>query len=301
MINTILVIVGVLAIVSFAVYVIVKKYPEKDFSELEARVKLWWGMVAVFSLTIFVHPSISLISLMILSFFALREFFSLIQLEKKERRVFFWAYLSVPFQFYWIWTNWYGMFIIFIPVYIFLFLPIIRITNREAKGFLQAVSSTHWGLMLMVFGLSHMAYYGLMNVEYGSNLLLYLVLLTQMSDVIQYMVSKTIGKIRIIPKVNENITLEGVLASVLVTTVAAMLIAPYLTPLPIIFGFFSGLLISFGGIVGTMNLSFVKKDMLSDGVVEAVPQKESFLSRIDSLSYTAPLFLHFLRYFFEWI
>jgi phosphatidate cytidylyltransferase len=122
-----------------------------------------------------------------------------------------------------------------------------------------------------------------------------------MSDVVQYMVSKTIGKRKIIPKVTSTITLEGMVISTIVTVIVAMIIAPRLTPLPMLFGLFSGLLIAVAGLVGTMNVSYVKKDLQLDGNGEMIPHKESFLSRIDSLSYTAPLFLHFLRYFFEWM
>lgn len=301
MINTILMIICVLAAVSLLIYFITKKYPEMDFSELSARVKLWWGMVLIFGLTTFVNPNISIVSLAILSFFALKEFFSLKKTRKIDRRIFIWAYLSIPIQFYWAYTDWYGMFIVFIPVYIFLFLPLVRMSSGGTRGFLKSVSMTHWGIMLMVFGLSHLAYYGKMNTEYGPNLVLYLVLLTQLTDVVQYMVSKTFGKRKVIPTANPNITTEGFIVSTVITTIVAVLLAPYLTPIPTLYAVFSGLLISFTAFIGTMNISFVKRDLMTEENGSTPTPKESFLSRIDSLSYTAPLYLHFLRYFFEWI
>lgn len=301
MLKTLLLIISVLGVVSLLIYLITKKYPHKDFSELLARVKLWWGMVFIFILSTFVNPNISIISLAILSFFSLKEFFSMKKTRKNDRRIFIWAYLAIPIQFYWIFTNWYGMFIVFIPIYIFLFLPLARITAGGTKGFVKSVSMTHWGIMLMVFGLSHLAFYGKMNPEYGPNLLLYLVLLTQLTDVVQYMVSKTFGKRKVTPTANPNITIEGLITATIITVLVATLLAPHLTPLTLYFGAISGLLIAVTSFIGTMNISFVKRDLQVDDNGVSVSPKESFLSRIDSLSYTAPLFLHFLRYFFDWI
>jgi predicted CDP-diglyceride synthetase/phosphatidate cytidylyltransferase len=59
--------------------------------------------------------------------------------------VLFWAYLSIPLQYYWLGIHWYGMFIIFIPVYIFLFVPMRMVLIGETQGFLKAAASLQWG------------------------------------------------------------------------------------------------------------------------------------------------------------
>lgn len=298
MLSVLALIVSVLLIVTVCVHIFTKKISHKDFSELVTRVKLWWGMVGVFSLSTLVNPNVSILSLAILSFFALKEFFSIKNTRKNDRRIFIWAYLSIPIQFYWIYSNWYGMFIIFIPIYVFFFLPLARISAGGTKGFLKSVSSTHWGLMLMVFGLSHLAYYPKLTTEYGPKLVLYLVLLTQLNDVIQYLVSKTFGKRKVAPSANPNLTTEGFVIATIVTTVVSFLLAPYLTPMTALLSVFAGILISITGFIGSLNISYVKRDLLLDDNSKPIPHKESFLSKIDSLSYTAPLFLHFIKYFY---
>jgi phosphatidate cytidylyltransferase len=160
-----------LVVVNILFLQIKRKQREKDFSRITLRVKTWWGMFVVFCLATLFNPIISMFSLMVLCFFSLKEYFSMMKTRKSDRRIFLWAYLSIPIQFYWIYIGWYGMFIVFIPVYVFLLLPLPRILGKGTLGFLRSVSSTQWGLMLMVFGLSHLAYYQIATPVYGANML----------------------------------------------------------------------------------------------------------------------------------
>ncbi len=120
--------------------------PTKDYTGIGFRIKTWWGMLFIFCLATLFNPVVSLLSLMVLTFFALKEYFSMIKSRKSDRRLFLWAYLSIPLQFFWIYIEWYGMFIIFIPVYVFLLLPIPRLINKGTVGFLRSVSSTQIGI-----------------------------------------------------------------------------------------------------------------------------------------------------------
>ncbi|MBJ8192430.1 CDP-diglyceride synthetase, partial [Bacillus cereus] len=81
-------------------------------------------MFFIFCLATLFNPIVSLLSLMALTFFALKEYFSMIRSRKADRRLFLWAYLAIPLQFYWIYIGWYGIFIVFIPIYVFLLLPL---------------------------------------------------------------------------------------------------------------------------------------------------------------------------------
>ncbi|WP_152446470.1 phosphatidate cytidylyltransferase [Bacillus sp. THAF10] len=284
------------------VYLIVKKNStSKDFSELGVKVKTWWGMLFVFSVATLFNPLVSLFALMFLCFFSLKEYFSILKTRKVDRQLFLWAYLSIPIQFYWIYIGWYGMFIVFIPVYVFLFLPLPRILGKGTVGFLRSVSSTQWGLMLMVFGLSHLAFYQTATPEYGANLVLYLVVLTQLHDVVQYLVSLYIGKKKVIPTSNPNITWEGFLISTFVTTGVSYNLFPYLTPLDELFGILSGLLISVACFGGSLAVSVLKRDLLIGDGEKASVLKKSYLTRVDSLAYSAPIFFHVIRYYFDFM
>ncbi|MBY0095801.1 phosphatidate cytidylyltransferase [Mesobacillus maritimus] len=291
-----------LLIISLLFQIIKKCQPNKDFTSLSSRVKTWWGMFVIFVFATLFNPLVSLLSLMVLCFFALKEFYSMIRTRKVDRRAFLWAYLSIPVQFYWIYIEWYGMFIVFIPIYVFLFLPIPRILGKKGTvGFLRSVSSTQWGLMLMVFGLSHLAYFQFASPEYGANLVLFLVLLTQLNDAIHFLITLYFGKRKVIPTANPNISWEGFIGATIVTTTVAYFVYPYLTPFDQTFGIISGLLIAVGGFFGASTISILKRDLLIGDDEKSTSLKESYLSRVDSLTYTSPIFFHIIRYFFDFM
>lgn len=291
-----------LTFVNIVFFVMKKSEPNKDFSAVLLRVKTWWGMFVVFCLATLFNPVVSLLSLMVLCFFGLKEYFSMMKKTRKaDRRLFLWAYLAIPLQFYWIYIGWYGMFIVFIPVYVFLFLPLPRLLGKGTSGFLRSVSSTQWGLMLMVFGLSHLAYYQFATPEYGANLVLFLVVLTQVNDVIHYLISLYIGKRKVVPSANPTITWEGFIGAAIVTTIVSFLIYPYLTPLDLKFGILSGVLISLSGFFGSLTISVLKRDLLIGDREKFDTLKESYLNRVDSLTYTAPVFFHVIRYYFDFM
>ncbi|WP_410513325.1 phosphatidate cytidylyltransferase [Paenibacillus sp. BR2-3] len=298
---TLVLIFAVLSAIQLIYYVMGKIQPDKDYTAIGFRIKTWWGMLFIFCLATLFNPVVSLLSLMVLTFFALKEYFSMIRSRKADRRLFLWAYLSIPVQFYWIYIGWYGMFIVFIPVYVFLFLPLPRLINKGTVGFLRGVSSTQWGLMLMVFGLSHLAYFQFATPQYGAGLVLFLVVLTQLGDVAHNLASMYFGKRKVIPTANPNLTWEGFAFAFFVTTGVSYLIYPYLTPLDLTFGIVSGMLISLSGFFGSLTVSVLKRDLLigDDNKFDAL--KKSYLSRVDSLTYTSPVFFHVIRYFFDFM
>lgn len=272
------------------------------YSGIGTKIKTWWGMLVIFCLATLFNPIVSLISLMGLAFFSLKEYFSMIRNTRKaDRRLFLWAYLAIPVQFYWIYIGWYGMFIIFIPLYVFLVLPMPRLINKGTIGFLRSVSSTQWGLMLMVFGLSHLAYFPFASPEYGSELVLFLVVLTQLNDVVHYLVSLYLGKRKVVPTAHPFITWEGFVCAFLMTTAVSYFIHPYLTPFDWQFSLFIGALIGLAGFFGSLTVSVLKRDLLIGDDAKSDALKKSYLSRVDSLTYTSPVIFHVVRYFFEFM
>jgi len=242
-----------------------------------------------------------------LSFLALKEYLSLIPTRRADRRVLAWAYLSIPFQYLWVWIEWYGMFIIFIPVYVFLFLPLRMVTIGETAGFLKAAGTIHWGLMITVFSISHIAFLLVLPntapataataTVFGAGLVLYLVILTELNDVAQYVWGKSFGERKILPTVSPNKTVAGFLGGLGTTALLGLALAPLLTPLTILEGLGAGILIGASGFVGDVTISAMKRDLGIKDTGSILPGHGGILDRVDSLTYTAPLFFHFIRYF----
>ncbi|MDQ5910055.1 MAG: phosphatidate cytidylyltransferase [Pseudomonadota bacterium] len=293
---------GVWALLVAATVVIWRLVPVPD-SELRQRIRSWWLIVALCSLALTFNRTAALVFFGMVSFLALKEYLTLIPTRQTDRQVLFLAYLSIPVQYFWISIEWYGMFIIFIPVYLFLLLPVAMVLRGETEGYLRAAGTLHWGLMSMVFSLSHLAYLLVLpQNEYpqvsGPGLVLFLLLLTELNDVAQYFWGKLLGKHKISPSVSPNKTVEGFVGGVLTTILLAALLAPWLTPFSRSDALLAGALIAVAGFFGDLSLSALKRDLGIKDSGNLLPGHGGILDRVDSLTYTAPLFFHFTRYFY---
>ena len=294
--------VAVLIISTFITKIMKQKNNTSGLKEVEMRIRSWWVMFIIFTFALLIHSTISLIFMALLCFLALKEYFSLIPFNRSHRLVLFWAYMTIPIQFLLIYLGWYGMFIVFIPVYMFLLIPIQAIIVGETKNFLRSIATVQWGVMLMVFGLSHLAFLlvlpGQEESIAGAGLVLFLVVLTQANDVAQFLWGKMLGKKKIVPKVSPNKTWAGFIGGVLTTTVLAVILAPLITPFSLFSSIIAGLYIGLTGFIGDVNISALKRDLNIKDTSAIIPGHGGILDRVDSLTYTAPLFFHFTRYFY---
>lgn len=292
----------VLSIASLIVFILRRRHPEKNYRELADRTKSWWVMITIFSLALVISPTISVIFFGLLSFLAFKEFVSIIQLRKADRRVIFWAYLTIPIQYYLVAIDWYGMFIVFIPVWVFFLLPFRFIVQGQTEGFLRSVSIISWGLMITVFAISHAAMLLQLpddisaHVAGGAGLILFLALLNQGNDVAQYVWGKLFGRHKIVPLVSPKKTWEGFIGGLVTTTLIAGLIAPYLTPFSLGFAMFAGAMIAATGFIGDVTFSALKRDIGLKDTGSIIPGHGGILDRIDSLSLSAPVFFHLVHY-----
>jgi len=293
-------IIGLLLVASTIRLFLGWKNPNKDYTELRQRIQSWWFMITILFAVLVINKTTALVFFGFLSFLALKEFLSIVPMRLSDRRVIFWAYLAIPVQYYWVSQEWYGMFIIFIPVYMFLFLPLRMVLVGETKGFIKAVGTIHWALMLTVFCISHIAYLLVLpekNQAAGPlGLVLFLLFMTQFNDVCQYVWGKLLGSHKIIPKVSPNKTWEGFLGGLTSITVCSGFVAPFLTPLTFQQGLLAGVLISGSGFIGDVVLSSVKRDLQIKDSGYLIPGHGGVLDRLDSLMFTSPLFFHFIYY-----
>jgi phosphatidate cytidylyltransferase len=304
---------AILFVASVLLAVLRRVKPELHLAEVRLRVRTWWVMAGVFALALVFDRTVSLVFFAFLSFLALKEYLSLIPTRRVDREVLFWAYLAIPIQYLWIGMEWYGMFIIWIPVYMFLFLPMRMVLLGETGGFLRAAGTLHWGLMTMVFSISHVAFLlvlrqppaaevvrspaaGPAAALGGPALVLYLVFLTQFNDVAQFLWGKALGRHKVVPKVSPNKTWEGLLGGVLTTVALAVLLAPWLTPLTRGEALLAGVIIGLGGFLGDIIISALKRDLGIKDSGALLPGHGGILDRIDSLTYAAPLFFHYVFY-----
>jgi len=272
-------------------------------AEIRVGIRMWWYLIGGFFLALIVSRTLAVVALGLVSFVAFKEFLTLAPTRRADSKVLLWAYLTIPLQYIWTGTGWYGMFIVFIPVYVFLLLPMRMVLLGETRGFLRAVGVIHWGLMTTVFCVSHLAYLlvlpdlpGLKNS--GVGLLFYLVVVTHFNDAVQFLVNKRFARHAILTGVRPGLSREGLFAGIAMSALAAIVLAPLYTPFTPMQAGAVGLMIGLFGFIGFVAITAVERDL---GVAESrdfLPGHGGLLLRLDSLMFTAPLFFHFVYYLY---
>jgi phosphatidate cytidylyltransferase len=267
-----------------------------------ARIKAWWVMVGVFAVANFAGLTATVLLFLLLSLGALREFVRLSPegtIDQRSRMLAF--ALFTPLQYLLIWINWYGMFALLLPVYAFLFIPTLNAIGGEARHFLERTAKLQWALMVCVYCLSHAPAILTLDIPgyEGENakLLLFLVLVVQISDVLQYAWGKTTGKRHIAPNISPNKTVEGFIGGVASATIVGTCLW-WATPFNPFQAWLFALLIALAGFAGGLTMSAIKRDRGVKDFGTLIEGHGGILDRIDSICFSAPLFFHVVRYFF---
>ena len=271
-------------------------------ANLNARIRSWWGIVFVFGAALVFGRVVTLVLFAILSFLAFREFMSLTPTRAGDHRSLFLSFfVVVPVQYLLIGIDWYGLFSIFIPVYIFLILPALSAVAGDTKDFLARNAKLQWGLMLTVFVISHAPALLLLDLSGyrlpNALLLLYLMIVVQISDVFQYVFGKLFGRTRLSPAISPSKTVEGLVGGGL----TAVLIGAALygiTPFSPFQAAAMSAVIVIGGFFGGFVLSAIKRDLGVKDWGRMIEGHGGILDRMDSVSFASPLFFHLTRYYF---
>ena len=293
-------IVAVLVLGTLAILLKTQIAASADDRELWLRMQSWWIMAGLFVLAIALGQLATIALLCLVSVLALKEYFSIIQVRAADKPLLYLTYIAAVLQFFLVWWGNFSLFLMFIPVCLFLILPFCMIIKGETQGFLNAVASLQWGLMATVFLLSHAAYLLVLpmtNKAAGNaGLLLFLLFLTQFNDVLQYVWGRCLGKTNIVPHISPSKTLAGFVGGVSTTILLAWLLAPHLTPFKWQQALVAGALIGLGGFVGDVVISAIKRDIGLKNTSNLIPGHGGILDRIDSLIFTAPLFFYFVYF-----
>jgi phosphatidate cytidylyltransferase len=271
--------------------------------ELRDRIHTWWWIVAIVTAAIAAGNAAAILLVAALSFLAFREFHSVVPIRPADRVVLGLAYVAIPVQYHFVWTQWYGMFSIFVPVYAFTLLTSATVFVGETRGFIRSNATLHWALLLTVYNLSHLAFLVVLPLERsaaagGLGLLLFVLVVVQFNDVAQFIWGRLLGRTRIVPAVSPGKTWEGFLGGVATSVLLAILIAPRLTPFSTLAAALIGVALSVCGFLGDVTLSAVKRDLGLKDTGTSLRGHGGILDRLDSLTLAAPIGFHIIRYFY---
>ncbi len=307
--SVLLAVFAALALASLASISLVWRFPDRDYTELRARIRTWWVIAGLVAGCLLLSPIAAVWFLAFVSFLGLKEFFTLIPSRRADRRIMFWAYVAIPVQYALVANGAEGLFLVFLPVYVQLLLPARMILIGQTDGFLRSIGTLTWGLTVTVFFLSHAAFLLVMEVgdfpriephpsevPPGPALFLLLLVLTQCNDVLQYLWGKTIGRRKLAPTVSPGKTWGGFLGGLITTIVLASILGPWLTILDLPRSLMVGALTAVAGVLGDLNFSALKRDLGVKDASAALPGHGGVLDRVDSLIFTAPVVFHLVNY-----
>jgi len=299
-------VVAVLVVASIAGWILGSRVKDEKsravVDNLVSRVRSWWVMIGVFVFAYMLGKGATILLFAFTSFFALREFITLTPTRPGDHRALSVAFfVLIPAQYWLIYDEWYALFAIFIPVYAFLLLPSLSALAEDTENFLERTAKIQWAVMITVYCISHVPAILMLEIPgYQAQtalLLFYMLLVVQVSDVLQYVFGKIFGKTKIAPVVSPSKTVEGFVGGAAGATAigAAMYwITPFspweaagMSFITVLMGFLGGLVLS------AMKRSIGAKDW---GTM--IEGHGGMMDRMDSVSFAAPVFFHLTRYFF---
>jgi len=274
--------------------------PHAVIDNLNARIKAWWTMAALIGLALLAGRGGVIALFAFVSFIALREYETIAPTRRGDHWALLFSFFFVlPFQYFLIWIEWYGLFSIFIPVYAFLTLPILAAVSGDARNFMQRTATIQWGLMISVFCISHVPALLTLNIpDYkGRNafLVVFLILVVQSSDVLQYVWGKLLGKRKIAPLLSPSKTVEGFVGGVASATALGAALW-WMTPFSPAQAALVSLAITLMGFLGGLVMSAIKRDRGVKDWGAVIEGHGGMLDRLDSICFSAPIFFHVLRY-----
>lgn len=274
--------------------------PSATVENLNARIKAWWLMVAFIAVAFLIGKGGVIILFALASFAALREFLTLTATRRGDHvalaAMFF---VVLPLQYTLVWIEWYGLYAIFIPVYVFLLQPIFVSLRGDTDRFMLRVAEVQWGVMVTVYCLSHVP--ALLTLEIpgfeGANLLLvaFLVLVVQASDVLQYVWGKLLGRRKLAPALSPSKTWEGLIGGIVSASCLGAALW-WITPFTIPQAAALALLVTVMGFFGGLVMSAIKRDRGVKDWGRMIEGHGGMLDRLDSVVFAAPVFFHAVRY-----
>jgi len=265
-----------------------------------ASLRSWWVVAAVVIAAALLGLSASVLLFTAISMVAMGEFLKLLE-TRLSTRIKFAIYGLIPLNYVWIWLYWNDVFALFIPLASLMVVSLGLICEQRTDGFLRTAAGSVWGLLVTSYLLSHAVLVFTLpassnTISGGAGWFLLLIMLTEANDIMQALVGRRFGRNKLAPIVSPNKTWEGFAGGLVSTLLLAVFIAPWLTPLMVWQAAVIGLLTSVAGLAGDLNISALKRDAGVKDSGTLLPGQGGILDRIDSLTFTAPLFYYCVRF-----
>jgi phosphatidate cytidylyltransferase len=292
---------ALLTLGTLAAFILPSLQPGK-WGDLGPRMRSWWVLCVLLFAALLLGPAVFIPLFGFISFLALKEFLTLAPTRREDRLVVLIVYLAVPIAYGAVWIDNYQFFLTLIPVYLFLVVAFAMAWIGRTERFLATAGILYWGVVACVTNLAYVPF--LLKVPADqtpqagpAGLVFFLIFVTQLNDVAQYCWGKAFGRTKITPLVSPNKTWEGALGGWITTGLVIWFLGPVFTPLTGLGLVTAALLLPIAGFAGDITMSAIKRDLGVKDTGQLLPGHGGALDRLDSLTFTAPVFFHLLAFF----
>ncbi len=130
----------------------------------------------------------------------------------------------------------------------------------------------------------------------GRNWVLFLLIVTMLGDTGAYYVGRSLGKRRLVPALSPKKTAEGLVGGVMVSVAAAIVAAHVLLPhVGLLHAALLGVVLALLGVAGDLFQSLLKRGAGVKDSGTLMPGHGGILDRLDSLYFSAPALLAYIR------
>ncbi|MGD9128089.1 MAG: phosphatidate cytidylyltransferase [Planctomycetia bacterium] len=274
------------------------------------RVRAWWLLFTVLVTACLIGKIVTVILFGLISFWALREFITLTPTRPGDHRTLFWVfflwtplqYVVIGFAMYNLFgLEWLDFYSVMIPVYVFLFIPTRVAMDGDSRRFLERVAKMQAGILICVYCLSYAP--ALMSVPVhdkslpfsSAGLLIFFVLMVQISDALQYTLSQVGRRHVIVPTIHKGRTWEGLIGGMISSALIGAALC-WATPFTFWMSGVMSAVIALMCFAGSLTMSAIKRDRGVRDYGTLVEGHGGVLDRIDSLCFAAPVFFYLTRW-----
>lgn len=275
----------------------------RTVDDVIARVNAWWALVGLLVAAFAAGRAAVFLLFAGASFLAMRELLTLTPTRRVDHAPLFHAFFTaLPLQYALVCAGWYGLFAVALPVWFFLFVSLRVALTGEPRDYLARVATLVYGTTIGAYCLSHAPALLLLRIDgyegQEHKLLVFLLLVVQLSDVAQYLWGKTLGRTPLLRSISPNKTVEGFVGGVATATALGAALSP-VTPFGAPAAAALAGLAALAGVGGGLVTSAIKRDAGVKDYGDLLPGHGGVMDRVDSLAFAAPVFFHVVRWFWS--
>jgi len=278
---------------------VARDLPHGVIDNLNARIKAWWVMVAVSAVAFLLGPVGVLLLFAFVSLVALREYTQSgaagASLSPAQLTV---GAVLPPIQYLLVYGSWVGLYATLIPLFVLVPWPgLFAATGRGARV-PDVAARIRWGLVLCVYCISYVP--ALLTLDIpgyegrGILLIVFLIVVVQSSDVLQYVWGMLVGRRKVAPDVSPSKTWEGLLGGVASATALGTTLYG-ITPFSPWQAAGMALAINAMGALGGLVFSAIKRERGIKDWSRLIDGHGGMLDRLDSVALSAPVFYWLTR------